>query len=59
LDFVQWVLGGIVNILFAFMGTNFNGIGFMVILAVIIIVPTVYSYLAYQKVVKESKQFRQ
>ena len=48
-----WVLGGFINILIAFTGTNFNGIGFMVILAVIIIVPTVYSYLAYQRVVNE------
>ena len=47
-----WVLGGIINIILAFTGTNFNGIGFMVILAVILIVPAVYSYFTYQKIVK-------
>ena len=48
-----WVLGGVINILLAFMGTNFNGIGFMVIIAVISIVPIGYSYIAYQQIVKE------
>ena len=45
-----WVFGGIINILLAFMGTKFNGIGFMVIVAVISIVPIAYSYIAYQKI---------
>jgi len=48
-----WVLGGIINILLAFTGTNSNGIGFIVILAVISIVPIVYSYIAYQQIVKK------
>lgn len=48
-----WVLGGIINILLAFTGTNFNGIWFMVILAVMSIIPIGYSYFAYQQIVKE------
>jgi len=48
-----WVLGGIINILLAFTGTNFNGIGFMVIVAVISIIPIGYSYIAYQQIVKK------
>jgi len=48
-----WVLGGIINILLAFTGTNFNGIGFMVILAVMSIIPIGYSYFAYQQIVKK------
>lgn len=47
-----WVLGGIINILFALLGANFNGIGFFVILAIIVIIPTVYSYFVYQQIVK-------
>jgi uncharacterized membrane protein len=47
-----WVLGGIVNILLTFLGLHFNGIGFVIIIAVITIVPIVYSYIAYQKIVK-------
>ncbi|MDR3601447.1 MAG: SdpI family protein [Desulfosporosinus sp.] len=48
-----WVLGGIINILLAFTGTNLYGIGFIVIVVVIVIVPIVYSYFAYRKIVKE------
>ena len=47
-----WVFGGIINILLAFTGTNFKGIGFMAIIVVISIVPIVYSYIVYQQVVK-------
>jgi uncharacterized membrane protein len=46
-----WVIGGIVNIILAFTGTNFNGLGFIVIVAIITIVPIAYSYFAYQKIV--------
>lgn len=48
-----WVLGGIINILLVFTGTNLNGIGFIIIVAVISIVPIGYSYIAYQQIVKE------
>lgn len=48
-----WVIGGIINILLNLIGTNFIGIGLIIILAVIVIVPTVYSYFTYQKIVKE------
>ncbi|WP_407312876.1 SdpI family protein [Desulfosporosinus sp. SB140] len=44
-----WVFGGIINILLALMGMTFNGISFIIILAVIAIVPIVYSYLAYRE----------
>jgi len=44
-----WVIGGILNILLAFTGT-LNGIGFIIILAVISIVPIAYSYFAYRKI---------
>lgn len=47
-----WVLGGVMNILLAFTGISFNGIGFVVIIAMISIVPMGYSYLAYQQIVK-------
>ena len=47
-----WVFGGVINILLAFSGINFNGIGFMVIVAVISIVPIGYSYIAYQQIMK-------
>ena len=47
-----WVIGGVLNILLAFTGISFNGIGFVVIIAVISIVPIGYSYLAYQQIVK-------
>ena len=46
-----WVIGGIINILLTFFGTNFNGVGFVIIVAVISIVPIVYSYIAYQQIV--------
>ncbi|TGE38495.1 SdpI family protein [Desulfosporosinus fructosivorans] len=46
-----WVLGGVSNILLALTGMSFNGIGFIVIIAVISIVPIGYSYVVYQKVV--------
>lgn len=47
-----WVMGGILNILLSFTGTNSNGIGFMIIVAVISIIPVGYSYFVYQKIVK-------
>ena len=47
-----WVIGGILNILLSFTGTNSNGIAFMIIVAVISIVPVGYSYFIYQKIVK-------
>lgn len=47
-----WVIGGIVNILLNFIGINLNGLGFVIIIAVISIVPIVYSYFAYQEIVK-------
>ncbi|KGP75113.1 integral membrane protein [Desulfosporosinus sp. Tol-M] len=49
-----WVLGGVVNILLTFLDLHFNGIGFVIIIAVISIVPAVYSYIAYQQIVKSS-----
>ncbi|OLN31152.1 SdpI family protein [Desulfosporosinus metallidurans] len=48
-----WVIGGIINILLSFTGINFNGIAFILILAVISLVPIVYSYFAYQKIVSK------
>ncbi|HZK84717.1 MAG TPA: SdpI family protein [Desulfosporosinus sp.] len=48
-----WVLGGIINIMLAFSGTTINGIGFIIIVAVISIVPMAYSYIAYQQIVKK------
>ena len=45
-----WVFGGIANILLTFTGTNFKGIGFMVIIAVISIVPIAYSYIAFRQI---------
>ncbi|HZK55046.1 MAG TPA: SdpI family protein [Desulfosporosinus sp.] len=46
-----WVIGGIVNIILAFTAIKYNQIGFMVIVAIITIVPIAYSYFAYQKIV--------
>jgi len=48
-----FVIGGIINLLLNLIGTNLMGIGVMINLAVIIIVPIVYSYFTYQKIVKE------
>ena len=48
-----WVVGGVINILLSFTGVNFNGIAFIVILAVISLVPIVYSYFAYQEIVSK------
>jgi len=48
-----WVIGGIINILLNVSGANIKGIGFIIIVAVISIVPIAYSYFAYQKIVKE------
>ena len=50
-----WVIGGILNILLAVTGVNFNGMAFIIIVAAIVIVPTVYSYIIYQKIVNENK----
>jgi len=50
-----WVMGGILNILLAVTGINFNGMAFIIIVVAIVIVPTVYSYIIYQKIVKEDK----
>jgi len=46
-----WVMGGILNILLSLTGVNLNGIGFIIVVAVISIVPMVYSYFAYQKII--------
>ncbi|MGH4051549.1 MAG: SdpI family protein [Clostridium sp.] len=46
-----WVIGGILNVLLAVTGLNFNGMAFIIIIAVIVIVPTAYSYIIYQKIV--------
>jgi|SRR5680860_174959 len=48
-----WVLGGVINIILAFTGTNMNGIGFMVIVAMISLIPVGYSYFAYRRIVKD------
>ncbi|SPF49596.1 conserved membrane hypothetical protein [Candidatus Desulfosporosinus infrequens] len=48
-----WVIGGIINMLLNLIGTDLMGIGVMIDMAVIIIVPIVYSYFVYQKIVKE------
>jgi len=48
-----WVLGGVVNIVLALTGMDFNGIGFIVIIIVISIVPIGYSYISYRKIVKQ------
>lgn len=44
-----WVIGGILNILLAFTGA-LNGVGFIIILSVIAIVPIAYSYLVYRTI---------
>lgn len=48
-----WVLGGVINIVLALTGMDFNGIGFIVIVSAITLVPIGYSYIAYQQIVKE------
>jgi uncharacterized membrane protein len=50
-----WVIGGIINILLTVTGITFNGIGFIIITVVIVIVPTVYSYVLYKKIVNVDK----
>ena len=50
-----WVIGGIINILLIVTGVNFTQIDFIIILAIIAIVPTVYSYIIYQKIDNENK----
>ncbi|WP_298839651.1 SdpI family protein [Clostridium sp.] len=50
-----WVIGGILNILLTVIGVTFNGIVFIIILAVMVVVPTVYSYIIYHKIVNEDK----
>lgn len=45
-----WVTGGMINILLAFTGINFNGVGFIVIMLVIGITPLIYSYIIYNKI---------
>jgi uncharacterized membrane protein len=47
------VIGGLINLLLNLIGTNLMGIGVLINVAVIIIVPIVYSYFTYQKIVKE------
>ncbi len=46
-----WVIGGIVNIVLTVIGVIFNGIAFIIILAVMVVVPIVYSYIIYHKIV--------
>lgn len=45
-----WVLGGIANIVLALLGISFEGLSFLVIVAIISIVPIGYSYFAYKKI---------
>jgi uncharacterized membrane protein len=45
-----WVIGGIINILSTVTGLTLNGIVFIIIMVVIVIVPTVYSYILYHKI---------
>lgn len=44
-----WVFGGILNILLALAGITFNGRSFILILAIIALVPIGYSYLVYHR----------
>lgn len=50
-----WVIGGIINILLAVTGLNFNGTGLIIIMLAIVLAPTVYSYIIYEKIVNENK----
>ncbi|MCB2359694.1 SdpI family protein [Clostridium estertheticum] len=50
-----WVIGGILNILLTVTKVNFSWLGFIIIVAVNSIVPTVYSYIIYHKIVNENK----
>jgi uncharacterized membrane protein len=50
-----WVIAGIINILLTIIGMGFNGIAFIIIIAAIVVVPTVYSYIIYQQIVNEVK----
>jgi len=47
------VIGGIINLLLNLIGTNLMGVGVMINASVVIIVPIVYSYFTYQKIVKD------
>jgi len=44
-----WVLGGILNIVLSLLGGNIQVIGFIVIIVVMVVVPLVYSFLAYRQ----------
>lgn len=45
-----WVIGGILNILLAFININITEIGFIIILIIIAGVPVIYSYIVYKKI---------
>ncbi|KLU65497.1 MULTISPECIES: SdpI family protein [Desulfosporosinus] len=44
-----WVLGGILNILLALGGITFNGLSFILVMAIIALVPIGYSYLVFHR----------
>lgn len=44
-----WVIGGILNILVAFIDINFTEISFIIIIIIIAVVPMIYSYIIYKK----------
>jgi uncharacterized membrane protein len=50
-----WVIAGIINILLTITGMGLNGIAFIIIIAAIVVVPTVYLYIIYQQIVNEGK----
>lgn len=50
-----WVLGGIINIVIAFIAINFKEIAFIIVMVVMVIVPIVYSYIIYQRIVSKDK----
>lgn len=51
-----WVIGGITNIVLTIIGMDFDGMANLIIMAVIVIVPIVYSYIIYQQIVNEVKK---
>jgi len=51
-----WVIGGTLNILLAVTGMTFNGIAFIIIIGALAILPIVYSYIIYQKIVKKENK---
>lgn len=45
-----WVIGGILNLLFVILGLGNYRFLFMILIAILVVVPIVYSYIAYAKV---------